>query len=351
MATAAQAQDQGAFEETVVEERSATPTVVRELVRAADPDPMAIIEARNRAMERLLEYAIRSTSPEQWCDQNGKPYLMAGGAEAVARRTGIKFTNVSYEREDHTDELGSYYEYIYTGTVSLPGAYDRIEGIVGSCNSRDSMIGTNGGAKAQSDVDPGDIRKKAQTNMLQRGITQLLGLRNLDWSTLARFGVSPDGAAKVEYKAGAKGGGSSKGASATFEFKFGRAKGKTLEEVGDQDLNWYLGVFEKDVLDPEKAKYKANTEKGIATIKAELARRANAAAGVAPATDAKKASLWDRICALGQDLGIPAPEIGPIVKKATGKGNAKELVEADMPAINKALGDTAKAHSGDDIDL
>jgi hypothetical protein len=329
--------------------RALAPQVVTREVRVlgAEQDPMSIIEARNRAMERLLEYALRATRPEHWSDQGGVPYLNSAGAQAVARRCGVKVTNVAYTREEHQDEGGKFYEYVYSGTFSLPGAIDVLEGITGSCSSRDPLIGTNGLKKLQMEMDPGDIRKKAYTNLLQRGITQLLGIRGLEWSTLAQYGITPEGAAKIEYKAGAKGGGHGD-SGGEFTFAFGKNKGKTPGELSDQDLKWYGDAFTRSLADPEKAKFRAGNEKGLAAVNEEVARRANKSAG-APAADQSKPTIWARIAAFAADRKVPTDPavLGPIVKKATGKSNAKDLVEEDFAKCQAAI--VTAADNGDDI--
>jgi hypothetical protein len=333
--------------------KALTATVVgREPVRASEPDPMALIESRNKAMERLLEYAVRSTSPEQWVDQGGNPYLTAGGAQAVARRCGVKFTDVEERRETHTDEGGSYYEYVFISTVSLAGAWDRIEGVVGSCTSRDPFIGTGAG-KGLSDVDPGDIRKKAQTNMTQRGITQLLGLRGLSWETLARFGVTPNGASKVEYKLGAKGGGQS--GAGGYVFPFGKdSKGKSPSDpsITDKDLAFFLKAFTDNAKDPAKAKYKKSNDEGLAAVNEEIARRANAKSGATPpAKDATQPTMWQRIQTLAADYefarGEKDADLIAAVKKATGDKPGKDLNDDDFKKVEKFISDAVKRSKSD----
>jgi len=331
------------------QERAMVPKVVREIAAPHnDPDPIAIIEARNRAMERLLEYAVTATRPEHWTDQGGKPYLTSAGAQAVARRCGVKVTEVEERKEKHRDQEGDYYEFVYTATFSLPGAIDVIEGVSGSCTSKDPLLGTGGTGKTIADVDPGDIRKKAYTNLLQRGITMLLGLRGLEWSSLKRFNVTPEGAAKIEYKTGGQGGGHQ---GEEFSFKFGKKKWIPISQLGEEDLGWYLKVSKEDVAstDPKKTKFKANSEKQVKLIEDELARRKNTSAGAAAPVDAP--TIWKRLQVLGEQLGFPSEdEIKPIIKKATSKSNASALTEDDFKKAAAALQEAAKSMR-DDIDF
>lgn len=57
-----------------------------------------------------------------------------------------------------------------------------------------------------------------------------------------------------------------------FEVPFGRDKGKRISEVAD--LTWLRGTLAKDLDDPSKEKYRANAVKRLASIDAELAKRA-----------------------------------------------------------------------------
>ena len=353
MTTAAQQTNNNEEEPTPPKSEALAPTIVREISTSVAPDVMAIIEERNRGMERMVEYAIRSTRPEQWCDQGGQPYLMAGGAQAVARRMGIKTTDVSETREKHQDEGGAFYEYVSRATFSLPGAYDRVEGVIGSCTSRDAFIGTKGAERALSDIDPGDIRKKAWTNMFQRGVTALLGLRGLSWETLAKYGIARDGAAQVEYKHGAKGGGQS--GAGGYTFAFGKNKGKAPSELDEKDLGWYAQAFESSLADPARAKFKSSNEKGLAEVKGELARRANVKSGAtAPAANGQAPTMWQRIQTLAQDYEFPRGEkdadLIAAVKKATGNKPGKELTEDDFKKIEAAIAKAAKENKdGNDI--
>jgi hypothetical protein len=333
------------------QERAMVPKVVREIAAPHnDPDPIAIIEARNRAMERLLEYAVTATRPEHWTDQGGKPYLTSAGAQAVARRCGVKVTDVEERKEKHRDQEGDYYEFVYTATFSLPGAIDVIEGVSGSCTSKDPLLGTGGTGKTIADVDPGDIRKKAYTNLLQRGITMLLGLRGLEWSSLSRFNITADGATKVEYKTGAKGGGHQ---GEEFSFKFGKQKGVPISQIKDDDLGWYLKAAKESLADPEKKKYQKNSQEQIDVIEKEFARRKNAAVGGAVAADGP--SVWKRIQLRADEYDFPRgdkdSDLIAVVKKATGKTGSKDLVEDDFKKVDAAIAKALHDMGRDDINF
>jgi hypothetical protein len=330
------------------EEKALTPQVIREIIRepghaiAVDADPVALMEQRARSIGRMRALAIACTLPEHWSDHDGKPYLSSAGAQCAARLCGVKVTSTRDRREEHRDQDGAYYEYVYTATVSLPGDIDSIDGVVGSCTSRDPIVGTGDGKRAIEDVDPGDIRKKAQTNMLQRGITQLLGLREISWATLGQFGITPNGA-KVEYKTGAKGGGHQ---GEEYSFKFGRGKDTPISKLSEEDLGWYLKAAKESLADPKKEKYKRNSQEQIDVIEKELARRKNGAEGAT--APAEQPSIWKRLTVLGEQLGFPSEEeIKPIIKKATSKTSAAALTEEDFKKAAGALQEAARSMKSD----
>lgn len=329
--------------ETQAQEQVLNPEVMRSSAPLAriDTNPLEVIEQRNKLVERVLELAIRATRPEHWFDQGGNPYLGGAGSEVVARRCGVKWSNVKREKLNSTDDKGTYYVWLVRGTFALPGAIDSVEA-EGTCSSRDQFLGTETNAgREMSEIDEGNILKAAHTNMVVRGVTSLLGLRGLSWAFLGQYGISPDGVSKVTYSAGAKGGGTSKGG---FTFKFGRGKDKDVSEVSDRDLDWYLGVLNEDLKNPEKARYKANTEKGVAAIHAEQERRKGTG---------KPKTMWARIQDLAADYEFPRGEkdadLIALVKKATKDKPGKDLDEQDFALVEAALADAVQASPRNDI--
>ena len=164
-------------------------------------DTLEIINRRNELFQKILQVAIQSTSVSDWIDQNGKPYLQASGAEKIARRFAVKIYDVKIDREDYTDEAGHYYIYTVTGKAAFSGSEEYIEAI-GTCTSRDKFFGTVGGKlKKIEDVDVANIKKKAYTNFIMNAITRLLGIRNLTWEDLHKYGITKTGKAQVQYAA------------------------------------------------------------------------------------------------------------------------------------------------------
>lgn len=165
-------------------------------------DALEIIETRQKLFDRMMSVAIKATGIADWVDQAGKPYLQGSGAEKVARRFGVTLSDIDIEREDFEDEGGKYYVYTVTGKASISDR-DTIEAI-GTCSSRDKFFGKKGQQyKAIQDVDLPNIKKKAFTNFEVNAITRLLGIRNLTWEELAKYGITKDGKTSISYDKGA----------------------------------------------------------------------------------------------------------------------------------------------------
>ena len=163
-------------------------------------------EQRIEAVNKIKLLALKVTNAHDWTDQGGKPYLQASGGEKVARLFGISW-NISepvFEAEE-----GGHFSYTYTGHFSLSGA--TIEA-VGTRSSKDPFFkkydysekDENGkGIRKElppSEVDKGDLKKAAYTNLIGNGITRLLGIRNLTWDDLAAAGIDQNNVGKVDYK-------------------------------------------------------------------------------------------------------------------------------------------------------
>lgn len=167
-------------------------------------DALQIIETRNKFFERIKEIALKATSASDWLDQMGKPYLQSYGAEKVARRFGVKIVVTKMVRENRYDVEPPYYFYRVEGYAQLgKSESDRVE-TFGICASNDQFFSTRrGNSLPMDEVDEGNIQKAAHTNFMVRAITTLLGLRNLTWEELAKYGVTANGKSRVDYNAGA----------------------------------------------------------------------------------------------------------------------------------------------------
>lgn len=304
-------------------------------------DELQRLERRATLMPRLIELAIKSTHPAQWMNLGGKPWPTGAACEVMARTCGVKISDVHLEKEWSKDNLGEFYIYRCTGTFSLPTEYDSVV-VVGTCTSRDQALGTETGeGRELSDVDEGNIMKAAYTNMEVNGVTRLLGVRNYDWERLAKYGIAKDGLASVEYEAGAKGGGRSKATGADIEIKFGKAKGKKIGELTDDELVDHRSFFEKSLKsdDANEVKYRKNTQKNFDAVVAVQAERANAKAGTAAKPASTAPSFWERLKVLAASRNVKEDRLKTLTKGAMKKDKVlpSEITEADFSAIADAL--------------
>lgn len=185
-------------------------------------------------VKQIKILAIKQTNKHDWVDMQGKPYLQSSGAEKIARLFGIswKISEGYPKREDKNDEKGSYYIYIYKGEFTMGGK--TIE-VIGTCSQRDRFFGkdknTETGFKAAADVDITNVMKKANTNMINRGITTLLGIRNLTWDEVEQGGVKVNQTTKVTYAQGGAGGGKISDAQGKRLYSLTKANGVSPETM------------------------------------------------------------------------------------------------------------------------
>ncbi len=149
-------------------------------------------EKRIDAMNKIKRVAIKLTNKHDWTDQGGKPYLQVSGAEKIARMFGISW-RISEPIEDKSED--GHFSFTYKGYFSLAGA--TIEAI-GTRSSKDGFFkkySYSNGDKTElpaSEIDRGDVKKSAYTNLIGNGITRLLGIRNMTYDDLQEFaGITP----------------------------------------------------------------------------------------------------------------------------------------------------------------
>jgi hypothetical protein len=174
-------------------------------------DIIASAERRISQIDKIITLSIRRTNPNDWVDQNGKPYLTSSGAEKIARLFGISWKILKSEKVLSNDEKGQFYFYQVSGLFSLAGNKDSVES-VGTCSSKDQFFAkhkVNGESvlKPISEVDETNIMKAAYSNCVANGITRLLGIRNLTWDQVKQGGIDQSKTPKVNYASGGAGGG------------------------------------------------------------------------------------------------------------------------------------------------
>lgn len=170
----------------------------------ADTNLIAIAEEaekRLEALNKIKKVALKLTNSHDWVDEGGKPYLQASGGEKVARLFGVSW-RISEPNIENLE--GGHYSITYTGEFALGGA---VITAVGSRSSKDSFFkkykyaGDERVELPVSEIDRGDVKKAAYTNLLANGITRLLGIRNLTYDDLKEYaGITQDQVTRVEFK-------------------------------------------------------------------------------------------------------------------------------------------------------
>ena len=162
-------------------------------------------EKRVDAMNKIKRMALKLTNRHDWVDENGKPYLQASGAEKVGRLFGISW-RISEPTIENLD--AGHWLVTYTGEFSLAGATITA---VGTRSSKDGFfkkykyIGTDRVELPASEIDRGNVKKAAYTNLLGNGITRLLGIRNLTYEDLQECaGIRQQDITSVTFKKGGK---------------------------------------------------------------------------------------------------------------------------------------------------
>lgn len=167
-------------------------TVVSESPLVNEEDLENAIKKAERMEElvrKIKTLAIKQTNRKDWVDMGGKPYLQSSGAEKIARLFGIswRICDGYPKKEMMSDEKSSYYLYSYKGEFLMGGK--SIE-VIGTCSQKDKFLGSQGDKnRPASEIDECNIIKKANTNMIARGITTILGIRNMTWEEIEKGGI------------------------------------------------------------------------------------------------------------------------------------------------------------------
>lgn len=155
--------------------------VVNETSLQMMPSSDTQLEQTVKNAERYIELqnnirrmAVKLTNQNDWVNQNSTPYMEISGATKIANTFGVSMGDMIFEKETIKDDKGEYIIYSCMALLSFNGRSLLEEG---NSSTRDAFFGkTKEGFKPLSEVDLVNIKKKAKTNMLNRGIKNLLGL-------------------------------------------------------------------------------------------------------------------------------------------------------------------------------
>ena len=148
-----------------------------------------VAEQRLEAFKKLKYFALKITDPQDWVDFEGNPYLQASGAEKVARLFGISWKLDDYPQVEK--KPNGHYRVITKGTFWWQGS--TIE-VIGIRESDDPFFATRyrEGQKIElppDEVDLANVIRASESNCIEHGVMRMLGLRNLSWEELEKYGI------------------------------------------------------------------------------------------------------------------------------------------------------------------
>jgi len=148
-------------------------------------------EKRVLAMQKIRRATLKMMSPGDWIDQDGKPYPQSSGLEKVADAWGLSW---GFKGKPEKIDLGE--RYLVKTSLWFRAPWGREIEVEGTRASDDPLYAKRDGELLpMSEVDEGDIRKASYTNALARGISILLGLRNMTWEEI---NIDPKSVQKIE---------------------------------------------------------------------------------------------------------------------------------------------------------
>ncbi len=153
------------------------------VVIGAEIDPEVLLkkaEANIEVQKKLRLLALKATNNGDWVNQNGKPYLQWSGASKIAGIFGVSYENIQYVPTHMKDEKGEYMIIECIGEVKFQG---RSLPETGTGTTRDPFFALRKDKQTGekyflplSEVDITNIKKKALTNFLNRGLKSMCGL-------------------------------------------------------------------------------------------------------------------------------------------------------------------------------
>lgn len=176
------------------------------------------LELQLRFVDTLFKYqdqirkkAVLLTAVNDWIDQDGKPYLQETGAAKIAVAFSVSQEDLHCERERDHDDLGDFITFTWTAKMT---AFNRSIVAIGTSSTRDELFGKRKGEGGKkmilplSEIDIMDVKKKGWTNLMNRGIKDLLGLSYTwaDVEALSDGKITLEKCRQFSYAKGARGG-------------------------------------------------------------------------------------------------------------------------------------------------
>ena len=172
-----------------------------------DENALQFAEKQIQLQNRAKALAIQATNDRDWCAQGDFPYMLDSGAMKIAALFGVGISDIEVEKEIGDDEKGRWVMYNAQCIMTFQGRSIIADG---SASSRDDFFASRWVDNQKvtlpiEEINLTHVRKKAVTNMKNRGVKSLLGLK-FTWEDLGKNGVDLTKIAKVKYNAGAQGG-------------------------------------------------------------------------------------------------------------------------------------------------
>ncbi len=166
-----------------------------------------MVEGIGRAIEarkKIAMVCVRAAEPKDFLDFGGRPYLQGPGAQRIMSAAGISMSapewgDVEWSGDDALITVAAEFYWPPTGCRIVE---------IGSCSTRDKFFVPHDGQEAKN---PGfrfsqylaqvngdralakrmlslDVRKKAYSNLIARGVAAVMGLKALTWERLEEYG-------------------------------------------------------------------------------------------------------------------------------------------------------------------
>jgi hypothetical protein len=158
------------------------------------------------AVKKIKRVALKLTQPDDWTDQQGKPYLEGSGSEKIALPFGISWTLINDPQPEFEED--GHFTYTYRArftmgnrTIEVDGSRSSRDGFFKKYDySTDESGKTKKTEKGVSAIIKRDVKMSAFTNLLGNGITRILGIRNLTWADLKEFsGITQEQVKAIQY--------------------------------------------------------------------------------------------------------------------------------------------------------
>lgn len=177
------------------------------IARFLDARAVEDITRQIELIGKIRRAVVAATTPSQWQDFDGNPYLEADGAYTIGSLVGLSFAEPVYEWRDLGDGAR---QVKCRQRVQLR---DRAIDEHGDCDSFDPFLRArrrelekNGATPSQIEtICASDMEKKARANAVSRAVSAFCGLRGLSWDDLAELGLARR-AGGVKFRKGSSGG-------------------------------------------------------------------------------------------------------------------------------------------------